>query len=202
MRLTLISFLLVTISPTLAQKAIQFGLKTGANLSMFSASINSSPSVKPGFHIGGYLRTDISEKFHFRPELYFSSQGQKDNYETAGGQSVGSTTTTISAINLPLLFEAGRKVTFQFGAQVGFLLGGNEKGSINNQKVDEDLKDVMKPVDLALVVGLGFYPAEHFNFGVRSNFGVTTIFDPPSNAPPDFPTVANRVFHFYLAYSF
>lgn len=203
MKLSLFLIALVLTIPSFAQNDTHVGIKTGLNLAMFSASINSSPTMKAGFHVGFYLRTGKNEKFKFRPELYFSSQGQKDNYETASGQSLGKTTTTVNAINLPLLFEAGRKVTFQFGPQVGILLSGREKGTIMSQKVDDDLKEHMNSADFGFVVGLGVNATENLNLGVRYNLGLTSIFERPDGASADdFPKVANRVLHFHIGYTF
>jgi hypothetical protein len=180
-----------------------FGFKAGLNASIFSASINSESSFKSGFHFGIYVKTPITYRFFFRPELYYSNQGQKDNYQMpSSGTSVGKTTTTLQYINIPLLFEQGRKVSFQFGPQIGILAGSREKGTFNNQNVDEDLASVMKGADLSLVLGMGVAPGKHFNFGFRYNYGLTDIYKADNDAGvTDFPDIKNRVLHFYVACS-
>jgi hypothetical protein len=185
------------------ETSVQFGLKTGVNSSFFSVSINSEGSNKTGFHIGMYVRKQLSRNFTFRPELYYSSQGQKDNYIIPStNQSVGHTTTTINALNIPILFEVGRKVNFQFGPQIGLLVSGREKGTINNEEINDDLQSIMKDADLSLVLGVGYSPWKYINFGMRYNMGFTPIFKKPENAPSDFPTVSNRVYHFFVGFSF
>jgi hypothetical protein len=182
-----------------------FGIKGGVNISTFSASINSESRAKPGLALGLYVKTAIGRRSFFRPELYYSNQGQKDNYlYPYGGPSIGTTTTNMHYVNIPLLFEIGKKVSFQFGPQVGFLVKGKETGTIASVQVDEDLKDVMSAIDFSLVVGLGVSLGDHFNSGVRYNHGVTNIYSPDDDSFPgvDPPTVQNRVFHFYIAYSF
>jgi hypothetical protein len=183
-----------------------FGLKTGVNLSIFSASVNSESSFKPGFHFGGYLKHSIGEKVFFRPELYYSSQGQKDNYQNSpNGPSVGTTTTSLNYINVPLLIETGRKISFQVGPQLGFFISGKEKGTIDNDPVNYDVKNVMKGFDLSLVLGLGVAASEHVNLGFRLNLGLTDIYsgDDQGNVPGfNYPDIKNRVLHFYVAYSF
>lgn len=174
-----------------------FGLKAGLNLSIFSASVNSESSFKPGLHVGGYMRKPISANFFFRPEIYFSSQGQKDDYQLGNGTSIGATETTTNYINVPVLFEVGRKVSFQFGPQVGFLLSAREEGTIDNEKVDDDLKEYMKSTDFSGVLGIGVSPGEHFNFGARANIGLTNFNDTDGGID-----VKHRVIHFYVAYSF
>lgn len=186
-----------------SERSVQAGVKAGVNSSFFSASINSEASNKTGFHIGGYLRKSLSQNFSFRPEVYYSIQGQKDNYVIpTTGQSVGRTETTIECLNIPLLFEAGRKLNFQFGPQVGLLLSGHEKGTIDNERINDNLKSIMKAADLSVVVGIGYRPSKQIDLGARYNLGLTPIFQKPQNTPADFPTVANRVIHIYVGFIF
>lgn len=199
--LTCLLFLCCALSLSAIAQNPRFGIKGGPNFSMFSAAINSTPALKPGFNLGMYARHQFTEKLHLRPEVYFSSQGQKDNYETASGQSLGSTKTTINAINVPILLEAGSKVTFQIGPQFGLLLSGTEKGTVDRQSVNDDLKEIMKPIDFSLILGVGFNANENLNFGLRYNFGLTSNFDSSKFMISDFPTVANRVIHLYIGYS-
>ena len=181
-----------------------FGFKGGINLSTLSASINSETRAKPGLTVGMYLKKQIGPKFFFRPELYYSNQGQEQNYlYPYGGPSIGRTKTDLHYLNVPLLFELGRKLSLQFGAQVGVMVAGTEKGTIASVKIDEKLNDVMTPVDFALVVGLGYSAGDHFNCGARLNYGVTNIYKPDDDSGTiEIPDVHNRVFHFYIAWSF
>lgn len=143
----------------------------------------------------------MSEKVFFRPELYFSSQGQKDEYITPpNGPIIGETTTTTNYLNLPLLFEFGKKFSFQAGPQLGFLLSASEEGTIDGEQIDSDLKEIMKEVDFSLVLGTGFQAGDHFNLGARLNLGLSEIFD--ESGSNDVPSIKNRVFHFYIGYTF
>ncbi len=201
MRTPIIILLFLIAIQTQAQDKPSFGIKAGLNLSILSASINSESSFKTGLHAGVFCRTKISEKLFFRPEVIFSSQGQKDDYQDSpGGPSVGKTTTTINYINIPLLLEAGNKVSVQVGVQTGILLSSKEEGEINGVKVNEDLDGVMLNPDISLVFGLGFRPVEHFDIGARLNYGITKIFDDTDLS--GFPAIKNRVFQFYVGYAF
>lgn len=184
---------------------VAFGIKGGLNISTFSASINSESRAKSGLALGIYIKNQIGPKFYFRPELYYSSQGQKDNYlYPYGGPSIGSTTTNMHYLNLPILFELGNEVSFQFGGQIGILLSGSEKGTVASVDIDQKLNDVMTTADFALVIGVGYSLNRHFNGGIRFNYGVTNIYNPDndSGSNSDVPNIQNRVFHFYVAYSF
>jgi hypothetical protein len=181
-----------------------FGIKTGFNISQLSASFNSESKPKVGMHLGIFLRVPITEEAYFRPELYYSSQGQKDDYiSPSTKQSVGTTTTQLNYMNIPLVLEYGKKFSFQIGAQLGILLSATEKGTINNQKVDDDLKEIMRSTEFGFLLGFGVSPGKHFNAGVRYNLGVSDIFSADEDAGvTDFPAVRNRMMHFYLGYSF
>jgi hypothetical protein len=112
-----------------------FGIKGGLNISSFSASINSESRAKAGPAFGFYVRKQLRAKSFFRTELYYSSQGQKDNYvpATGGGPSLGSTTTTLHYLNIPFIFEFGRKLSFHAGCQFGILVAGREKGTVRKE---------------------------------------------------------------------
>lgn len=203
MILTLSCVLVLFTAKAQEKKKTEVGVKAGLNLAIFSASINSESSFKPGLNVGLYVKTQLSRVFYFRPEIYYSSQGEKDNYTDYSGKSHGTTTTNLNYINVPALFEVGKKVTFQFGPQIGFLLSGTEKGTIDNNQINDDLSSVFKSIDVSGVLGVGVAPIEHLNFGARFNIGLTNNFS-PGNAPPgvDFPAIKNQVFHFYVAYGF
>ncbi len=184
-------------------KKSQFGIKTGVNVSTFSASINSDASSLIGFHLGAYMKAPIQGNLFFRPELFFSSQGQKDNYKyVPNGPSAGSTTTTVNYLNFPMLLESGRRVSLQVGPQLGILLSGHEKGTIGGQAVNDDLKEVMKSTDFSFLFGLAVNASEHLHVGARYQLGLSNIFAKPQSGPVDFPSIKNRVFHFFLGFSF
>lgn len=173
----------------------RFGIKSGMNLSRFSISQQNKSGVKTGFHIGIYVKTkgkDVS----LRPELYFSSQGQKSEDGSVGN----SITTEVNYVNVPILLETSGKVNVQVGPQIGMLISAHETGKIGNLKVDEDVTNAMRSPDFSVVLGLGFSPGKYFNLGARYHLGLSGIFEKAASFPV--PDVYNRVFHFYLATSF
>jgi hypothetical protein len=211
--LAAISLFFVNIGITAAQESSKplaypkgvFGIMGGLNISKLSASINSETQAKPGLALGIYVRKQIGSKLFFRTEMYYSNQGQKDNFLSPyGGPSIGSTTTNIHYLNIPLWFELGNKVSFQLGGQLGVLLAGSEKGTVGSVEIDEELYDVMTKTDFAIVTGIGYTFAHNFIGGVRWNYGITNIFKPEQdpNSTMELPKVQNRVFQFYVGYSF
>jgi hypothetical protein len=207
--LILVSNVLVSVAqdtvPTTPKfpKAV-FGFKAGMNISRFSASINSESRAKPGPVFGMYVRKQTGKKVFFRWELYYSNQGQKDNYvmPSGGGPAIGRTTTNMHYINVPVLWELGKVTTFQFGFQPGLLLAGKEKGTIESAKVNNKLNKVMTTGDIAVVGGIGYSPGQHFNCGARVNFGVNNIYKADADYGTESISLYNRVLHFYIGYSF
>ncbi len=183
---------------------VQFGIKGGANMSILSASINSESQFRFGLSAGFFFKAPIGKNAFFRPEIFYSSQGQKDKYTYNTGVDAGETTTTLNYLNIPLLLEFGKTITVQTGMQVGVLLSAREKGRITTQTVNDDLKKFMNKVDLSFVIGIGANVARQVNMGARYNLGVSDIFKDVYEPYPglEFPTVKNRVFHFFVAYSF
>lgn len=183
---------------------VQFGVKGGANISILSASINSESQFKFGMNAGFFFKAPIGKNAFFRPEIYYSSQGQKDKYTYTTGADAGETTTTLDYLNIPLLLEFGKTVTVQTGVQVGVLLSAREKGRITTQTVDDNLKEFMNEVDMSLVIGLGVNVTRKVNLGARYNIGVSNVFKDVYEPYPglEFPNVKNRVFHFFVACSF
>ncbi|HYG20322.1 MAG TPA: porin family protein [Ohtaekwangia sp.] len=185
-----------------AQSRVKAGIKFGANSSIMSASFNTDASARWGFHVGGFLEFKVSDNFYFQPEVYYSQQGQKDTYyELPNGPDVGETTTKLDYLNFPFLakFPLGKVVNLQVGPQFGFMVKGREEGTVDGAIVDEDLKDVFKSLDVAMVAGVGLRMSEHFQAGIRLNLGVTDVL---KNDSDDYPAVKSRTFHFYLGYSF
>ncbi len=189
--------------PAPSSKKAAFGIKAGLNVSRFSANVNQESRPLIGWHLGIYARTTVSRQIYFLPELYYSVQGQQNNYlYSPSGPSIGSTTTTLSYLNVPLLFEFGGKVRFQIGPQFGLLLSGNEKGIVASENVNKSVSDVTSALDLAGVVGLAISPIDKLTVGARYNMGFNDIYTGDSKSVVKYPTISNRVFHFYIAYSF
>jgi len=201
MKKSILPFLLISIC-TLANAQVtnQFGVKGGINVSRFSKYYNEA-SFKPGVNLGGYTRLEIKDNIHVRPELYFSSQGQK-NLGKYQGAVTRDTKKNINALNIPVLFEWGRELAIQVGPQLGVLMSGREKGTEDSQKVDRSLTYNMNSLDLAIVIGFGVYTHKNFNVGGRFNYALTSTFVQPDPPSPGFPKYASRVLHFYVAWTF
>lgn len=188
----------------IAQVKPVFGIKSGINISILSASVNNEPSSRTGFSLGVYMRKPLSADFYFRPELYYSQQGQKNDYRILdNGPSIGKTTSVLNYINAPLLFEYGRKFTVHFGPQPGVLVAASEKGEFDGERMNVNMKNFHQSFDLSIALGFGVAASDRIHFGGRLNLGL-------SNANTEdyelggftLSEVRHRVLHFYAGYSF
>ena len=179
-------------APDVPVNKVAFGLKTGLNLSILSASFNSESSYKPGFHLGALLKIRLGDNGYSQPEIYYSNQGQKNDYGT-----YGSTTLNMNYLNIPWLFGFGNRFSIYAGPQLGFLLSAKEVGELNGNSMDDDLMDLTNAADFSLVLGVELKVGENFSLGSRLNYGMTNVFEDIEDYE-----IKNRVFHFYLSYSF
>jgi hypothetical protein len=187
------------------KKKVVFGVKAGVNIASFNASVNSESESRLGLNLGIFLRSELKRNVYFRPELYYSGQGQQDNFIVPpSGQSIGSTTTSMHYVNVPFLFEFGKRFTFHAGPQFGILLKSREKGTVQGMAVDADLKDVTRKLDMGIAFGFGFSPVEKLNIGARLHMGLRDIYtgDDAFSGTLDYPSLQHRVLHFYIGTTF
>jgi outer membrane immunogenic protein len=196
---TLFIFMATLIAiPLYSQKNHVFGIKTGLNLSRFASDGNSESNFKPGFNIGFYVKTPLSKNLFLRPEVFYSCQGQKLNYTLPGSSISAKQSIRANYLNVPLLLEAGKKLTLQIGPQVSYLLTANNVTTTENSTTKEDIRSTMKDLDLSAVIGVGINPHPAFNAGMRINYGLTDVTLQGSSAEK----TRNHVFHVYVGYTF
>jgi outer membrane immunogenic protein len=174
------------------------GIKAGLNLSRFTSENNNQSNFKPGFNLGFYLKAPVSRNIFFRPEVFYSSQGQKLNTTLPGSTIAAKQSINANYLNVPLLLEAGKKVTVQIGPQVSYLLTANNVITIENNTTKEDIRSTMKDLDFSAVVGIGINPHPSFNAGMRMNYGFTNVSSQTQFADKK----RNHVFHLYVGYTF
>ncbi|WP_028980853.1 porin family protein [Sporocytophaga myxococcoides] len=175
-KLTFVIFLLSV--SKLASAQISFGPRLGLNFPTV-AGVNNNAGFKTGFHIGGYARINFTEAISFQPELLYSTKGC--TYVNGGGGL------SLGYLDIPLLFNFGKKFHFQAGAQPSILLSANSKFGSGAPKTD--VKSSLNGFDIAPVLGFGFHFQNGFNFGLRFSYGVSDIFkDNPGDAQHNFNT--------------
>ena len=113
-----------------AQDKFDFGLKAGANYSKLLDYVNDSKN-KVGFQVGGYMRYSISEKIRLQPELLFSFEGGKSDFNFEGtNQSIMlKENISLGFINLPVMFQYKiyNGLHFELGPQIGYMVLAENK---------------------------------------------------------------------------
>jgi hypothetical protein len=148
---------------------MSFGVKGGLNVSSITNAdqdgVNSKSLI--GFHAGFFGEFMISDKFAIQPEVLYSTQGVKLDFEGDKGDL------KLDYINIPVMAKYYVADTFslELGPQIGFLVSAKAKSG----GVSEDIKDQVKSTDVSLGFGASYYFAEKFMLGARYNLGLTQM---------------------------
>jgi hypothetical protein len=148
---------------------MSFGVKGGLNVSSITNAdqdgVNSKSLI--GFHAGFFGEFMISDKFAIQPEVLYSTQGVKLDFEGDKGDL------KLDYINIPVMAKYYVADTFslELGPQIGFLVSAKAKSG----GVSEDIKDQVKSTDVSLGFGASYYFAEKFMLGARYNLGLTRM---------------------------
>ncbi|MFN3963508.1 MAG: porin family protein [Fimbriimonadaceae bacterium] len=233
MRIILVS--LFALGITAAQAQLTIGAKLGLNYSIYGTKIDPEPEEKPesdsglGFHLGGYLVYDFSDKLGFRPELLYSARRVSFKDETTSTQSIFGTTittktetdgsATASYLEVPLLlnYKASDALSFQVGPGIGLLMGykskydsktttttttgGTTTTTTSESSGDTSSKEGLRGMELGLAVGGVFELESGLNFGLRYWRGLSTFNEQTEFGPATVKTHAN-VIQFSIGYSF
>jgi hypothetical protein len=190
----IILILLVSISVNAQTTEINFGLKSGINMSKYTPDVYVGNSRiveyqgKIGFYIGGYSNIKISEKFRIQPELLFSNQGTKRVFEDisvsdSNGIPIGVSdieeTINESVISLPIILQyfINNKFNLEGGIQLGYVInrkqettkdpfGLNQGNNYQNNNTNYD------KFDFGFNLGLGYKILEKVRINTKFFLGL------------------------------
>lgn len=233
MRVILLS--LFALSLTAAQAQLTVGAKLGLNYSIYGTKIDPEPEEKPesdsgiGFHLGGFLVYNFSDKIGIRPELLYSARRVSFKDESTSTQSIFGTTittktetegsATASYLEVPLLlnYQASEALSFQVGPGIGLLMGykskfdskttttttvgGNSTTTTSEASGDSDSTEGLRGMELGLAVGGNFQLESGLSFGLRYWRGLSTFNEETEFGPVTVKTNAN-VIQFSIGYAF
>jgi hypothetical protein len=188
---------------------LTIGAKAGLNYSIYGTKVDPEPEEKPesdsgiGFHVGGFVNYNFSDRIGVRTELLYSARGTSFSDETTSTTSVLGTTittktetdgsATASYIELPILlnFQATEGLSFQAGPGLGFLMGYKSKfdskltrttttGSTSSTTTSESSGDNsstegIRGMELGLAVGGNYQLENGLSFGLRYWRGLNTF---------------------------
>ena len=180
----------------------KLGLKAGHNWSYITGSSQGfKKDNNNGFMIGAFYAPP-SRGLGFRTEIIFSRQG----YSFADGGK--NTDVQNDYIYLPQLttFTIAKRVQFQAGAQIGYLL----KARTSNGIKDSSITGLMNRFDYGFAGGIEVYPFKGLLFGGRYNLGLGKLYKQQYNAPSPYPLpfnpetadFKNGLVQFFVGYRF
>jgi hypothetical protein len=171
-----------------AQNA-EFGLKAGLNVAGLHFTGSSNLDSRASVYVGGLAHIHVSKYWAVQPELVYSCQGAKQNFD---GREV---TYRLNYVTLPVLlqymFDNGFRL--QTGPQLGLLASAKRKsgGTIT------DIKNDYTTADFSWSFGASYLTNSGIGIDARYNLGINNINNTGSNDK-----LQNRVFQVGLFYQF
>lgn len=182
---------------------ISYGAKAGLNMSTLTGDVEDAKSIF-GFHVGGFVEIKISEKFAIQPELLYSTQGAKFEFQEdfEGTLVKVSETLNLGYLNIPIMakYYVSEKFNIQAGPQIGLNLSAKAKAEASFDGISfsetVDIKDEVEALDLGFNFGLGYNITEKLFLEGRYNIGLSNI-----SKDSEF-KAQNGVFQLSLGYRF
>jgi len=175
-----------------AQVQASLGIKGGVNFSSIDVTdARATWDGKTGFHLGAFALFKVTA-FAIQPEIIFSQQGSKVNFQS---QDIDA---NFSYLNVPIIakFYLPLGLNFQLGPQFGFLTTAeSDYNPVTGSQGDTDLKEYYKNSDVSLGMGIGWDLPFRLSIDARYNLGLTEINDNASLA-----ATKNQVFQLSLGY--
>jgi hypothetical protein len=145
---------------TVNAQPVNLGVKAGLNVYNMDSDNGQTMDSKVGFNAGLLGHIHLNPNWAIQPELIYSRQG--------------TDMIDLDYINVPVslqyMFENGFRI--QAGPQIGFLVGA----TTDQEGVEMDIKDDMKPIDVGLNVGASYvHQTSGFGVDARYNIGLTDI---------------------------
>ncbi len=186
---------------TAQEESIRFGAKAGLNLSNIVGDFDDNNDTKIGLNIGAVVEIPVTEKFAIQPELLFSTQGAKAEFDDVELSSTGEiinikeeAEANLNYVNIPIMakYYIAQGFSLQAGPQIGILISAEDKDG-------EDFKDTTSAIDFGLNFGAGYQLASGIFFDARYNLGLSNIND--LEGDEDF-SQKNSVISISLGYKF
>ena len=157
-----------------AQK-FRSGIKGGFNFSTLYIDEVEDRQIRPGFHIGVFGQSPLSEAVALQTELLFTTAGNRSIYST--GPFDGEIDFNINYLQLPIMlnFKIADAFEIHVGPYAAYLIGANtsSEGDFGSSFSELD-RDNFQNFDFGLASGVGFN-LDDLQVGVRYNLGFNEI---------------------------
>lgn len=188
--------------------APRFGIKAGVNLATAALEDIPSGASKPntnnktGFHGGVFYNIPLGGMMKFQPELLYSSQGTKTDFQFLGSTQEGEV--DLNYLTLPLMVQLQTPGGFyvELGPQLGYMLDARYQPASGSET---DLEEYTDKFDFSINGGLGYMTRVGLGIGARYNYGITNAMDSKNTSSPFYNTfreVQNRNIQIGLFYQF
>lgn len=161
-RIFLVVMAVMAFGFTNAQKT-RFGVKGGLNIATIGGADESKALI--GFQLGGFAEINVWKKFFIQPELLFSAQGAKFEYDDARDFKIN-----LNYINIPVLakYYITKEFNVEAGPQLGFLVSSKNISNENS-------------VDLGFNLGAGYNFTDNISVGIRYTVGLSDVYEYANN---------------------
>ena len=176
-------FIFLGLSNSIIAQNIDFGLKTGLNISNFTGGDADRNNIF-SFHAGGFAEFKLNQKFSLQPEILYSRQGS---------EAKNTVKVKVDYLAIPLMtkYYLSKNISFEAGPQVSFLI--NDKADFNDSSIPDAETDASS-FDFGLNLGIAYNINSNLFAQVRYNYGITTVAENPD--------IENSVFQISLGYKF
>ena len=142
----------------------KFLIKAGLNIASLTNDPTASP--RPGINLGVGTEVFINDKFSIQPELLYSAQGARFDFDYPVGWGY---------VPIMAKYYITEGFSIQAGPQVGFLVKAEQEVNSLNQTITSDVRQVINSVDFGLNLGAGYKLTSGLFFDARYNFGLTSV---------------------------
>ncbi|CAM3392266.1 porin family protein [Aequorivita lipolytica] len=181
--LLLVAIAALTFTAASAQSEFRIGFKGGVNFASISGDFTDDYDGRTSFHIGGLVEIPISEKFAIQPELLYSSQGAKSEYDDSFGDSIviGKEKLKLDYINIPIMakYYIIDGLSVEAGPQFGVLISAQNEYEVSgfrgDESGDDDVKDLYKTLDISFGFGGSYRLTNGLFFSARYVIGISDV---------------------------
>lgn len=155
---------------TVANGQTTIGVKGGVNIGDVNDNTTDNGYMpRVSGHAGIYVNRMMNKYFAVQPEVMFSGEGQRFNYNNA------EHTWAFNYIEIPLMFQVYpvREIYLEVGPQVGLLVSARDK--IEGSDHQPDISANIASAQFSIAAGLGVKVADRVAVYGRYNFGLTDI---------------------------
>ncbi|MBI2730754.1 MAG: PorT family protein [Sphingobacteriales bacterium] len=171
MKKTVLYLLFFLFSLTKIYSQINFGIKTGLNISNAKSINSDNNKARLGFNGGVLSEIEFSKKFILRPELLYSVKGCK--FPATAVNTAG--TLSLNYFSVPILggYHLNNDFTILLGPEFNFLTKANSK--FDNS--DHDVSSNFRKFDVAIDLGATYNLKSGLGVELRYSYGFKDLVD-------------------------